>query len=150
MTSPSPARSLASIPCLLSRSERRPMWCPALIPFHGIKFHLQIRLPQAICRYKPRADRPSCQRIAFDMRARAAVPENEMVDIKIVTEVAGRVCALPVEIGGSVGDGDDIAFVEAMKMEIPVASPAAGKLKSILVSLDDVVAEGQVLAVVET
>jgi biotin carboxyl carrier protein len=37
-----------------------------------------------------------------------------------------------------------------MKMEIPVASPAAGKLKSILVSLDDVVAEGQVLAVLET
>ncbi|HMI17539.1 MAG TPA: acetyl-CoA carboxylase biotin carboxyl carrier protein subunit, partial [Bradyrhizobium sp.] len=28
-----------------------------------------------------------------------------MPDIKIVTEVAGRVCALPVEIGGSVGDG---------------------------------------------
>ena len=73
-----------------------------------------------------------------------------MPDIKIVTEVAGRVCALPVEVGGSVGDGDDVAFVEAMKMEIPVASPAAGKLKSILVSLDDVVAEGQVLAIIET
>ena len=36
-----------------------------------------------------------------------------MPEIKIVTEVAGRVCALPVEIGGSVGDGDDVAFVEA-------------------------------------
>jgi biotin carboxyl carrier protein len=36
-----------------------------------------------------------------------------------------------------------------MKMEIPVASPAAGKLKLILVSLDDVVAEGQVLAIIE-
>ena len=69
-----------------------------------------------------------------------------MPEIKIVTEVAGRVCALPVELGGSVGDGDDIAFVEAMKMEIPVASPAAGKLKLILVNIDDVVAEGQVLA----
>jgi biotin carboxyl carrier protein len=70
--------------------------------------------------------------------------------IKIVTEVAGRVCALPVEVGASVGEGDDIAFVEAMKMEIPVAAPTAGKLKSILVSLDDVVAEGQVLAFIET
>ena len=83
------------------------------------------------------------------MRA-AAVPENGMPDIKIVTEVAGRVCALPVEVGASVSDGDDIAFVEAMKMEIPVASPAAGKLVSILVKLDDVVAEGQVLAVLKT
>jgi biotin carboxyl carrier protein len=73
-----------------------------------------------------------------------------MPDIKILTEVAGRVCALPIEVGASVGDGDEIAFVEAMKMEIPVASPAAGRLKSILVSLDDVVAEGQTLAILET
>jgi biotin carboxyl carrier protein len=73
-----------------------------------------------------------------------------MPEIRIVTEVAGRICALPVEAGASVGDGDDIVFVEAMKMEIPVASPAAGRLKSILVKIDDVVAEGQVLAIVET
>ena len=83
------------------------------------------------------------------MRA-AAVPENAMPEIRIVTEVAGRVCALPVEPGSQVGDGDDIAFVEAMKMEIPVSAPAAGRLKSILVQIDDVVAEGQVLAILET
>ncbi|SHH11835.1 acetyl-CoA carboxylase biotin carboxyl carrier protein subunit [Bradyrhizobium erythrophlei] len=73
-----------------------------------------------------------------------------MPDIKVVTEVAGRVCALPAEVGGHIGDGDDIAFVEAMKMEIPVAAPAAGTLKSILVSIDDVVAEGQLVAIIET
>ena len=73
-----------------------------------------------------------------------------MPEIKILSEVAGRVCALPVEAGASVGNGDDVAFVEAMKMEIPVAAPAAGKLKSILVSVDDVVAEGQVLAILVT
>ena len=73
-----------------------------------------------------------------------------MPDIKIVTEVAGRICALPAEVGASVADGDDIALVEAMKMEIPVAAPATGKLKSILVKLDDVVAEGQAIAILET
>ena len=72
-----------------------------------------------------------------------------MPEIKVVTEVAGRVCALPVEVGGSVGDGDDIAFVEAMKMEIPVTSTTAGKIKAFLVKLDDVIAEGQVVAIVE-
>jgi biotin carboxyl carrier protein len=83
------------------------------------------------------------------MRPRAAaVPESGMTDIKIVTEVAGRVCALPFEIGASVSEGDDVVVVEAMKMEIPVAAPAAGKLKSILVKLDDVVAEGQVIAII--
>lgn len=73
-----------------------------------------------------------------------------MPDIKIVTEVAGRICLLPVEVGGSVGDGDDVAFVEAMKMEIPVPSPAAGTIKLLLVQLDDVVAEGQAIAIVES
>jgi biotin carboxyl carrier protein len=73
-----------------------------------------------------------------------------MPEIRIVTEVAGRVCALPVELNASVDDGDEIAFVEAMKMEIPVTAPAAGKIKSILVKLDDVVAEGQAVAILET
>ncbi|MGH6679610.1 MAG: acetyl-CoA carboxylase biotin carboxyl carrier protein subunit, partial [Bradyrhizobium sp.] len=58
-------------------------------------------------------------------------------------------CGLPIEAGAAVGDGDDVVFVEAMKMEIPVAAPAAGTLKSILVAIDDVVAEGQVLAILQ-
>jgi biotin carboxyl carrier protein len=73
-----------------------------------------------------------------------------MPDISVMTEVAGRVCALPLETGSAVGDGDEVAFVEAMKMEIPVAAPAAGKLKSLLVAIDDVVAEGQIVAIIET
>jgi biotin carboxyl carrier protein len=89
-----------------------------------------MRLPQAICAHNKK-------------------PVG-MPDIRVVTEVAGRVCALPVAAGASIGDGDDIAFVESMKMEIPVAAPAAGKVKSILVALDDVVAEGQAVAVIET
>lgn len=73
-----------------------------------------------------------------------------MADIKITTEVAGRVCAIAVSDGRSVGNGDDVVLVEAMKMEIPVPSPATGKIKSILVKVDDVVAEGQTIAILET
>ena len=115
-----------------------------LIPQCGIKFRLQNKLPQAICRHNNK------HAVHEGLIVRQTVPENAMPEIKIVTEVSGRVCALPVEVGGNVADGDDVAFVEAMKMEIPVASPATGKLKSILVSIDDVVAEGQVVAIVET
>jgi biotin carboxyl carrier protein len=89
-----------------------------------------MRLPQALCAHNKKP--------------------IGMPDIRVVTEVAGRVCALPVQTGASIGDGDDIAFVESMKMEIPVASPAAGKVKSILVAIDDVVAEGQAVAIIET
>jgi biotin carboxyl carrier protein len=95
-----------------------------------MKFHLRNTVPQAIL---------------SDNKKRIGMP-----DIRVVTEVAGRVCSLPVRPGASVGDGDDIAFIEAMKMEIPVAAPAAGKLKSLLVAIDEVVAEGQVVAIIET
>jgi biotin carboxyl carrier protein len=115
----------------------------APIPPYGTKFHLQNKLPQAICGHNKKPLRRAHAR-------RHSAGERGMPEIKIVTEVAGRVCALPVQVGGNVGDGDDIAFVEAMKMEIPVASTAAGTLKSILVKLDDVVAEGQAIAIVES
>ena len=73
-----------------------------------------------------------------------------MPEIEIVTEVAGRVCTLAVQRGARVNEGDDIVIVEAMKMEIPAASRAAGIVKSILVKIDDMVSEGQAVAVIET
>jgi biotin carboxyl carrier protein len=67
----------------------------------------------------------------------------------IKAELAGRIVALPLAVGAAVTAGDDIAMVEAMKMEIPLASPHSGRLKAILVSLDEVVEEGQPLMVIE-
>jgi len=72
-----------------------------------------------------------------------------MAEVKIKTEVAGRVCSIVSSVGASVGDGDDVVVVEAMKMEIPVTATAAGKVKSILVKVDDMLTEGQVVAVIE-
>lgn len=73
-----------------------------------------------------------------------------MAEIKLVTEVAGRICAIPASVGSTVASGDDVVVVEAMKMEIPVSSSVAGKIKSILVAIDDTVTEGQILATLET
>src|SRR5215218_1686598 len=113
MTSPSPLRSLASIPCLLSRSERRPI--ANVRACHSAKRNKIPLAQQATLGNLPRQLHAVREGIV-----RHAVPsENGMPEIRIVTEVAGRVCALPVEAGSSVNDGDEIAFVEAMKMEIP-------------------------------
>ena len=71
-----------------------------------------------------------------------------MPEIKIVTEVTGRICATPVQVGGTLANGDDVVVVEAMKMEIPVLSPASGALTSLLVKIDDFVAVGQANAIV--
>lgn len=72
-----------------------------------------------------------------------------MAEFKIKTEVAGRVCAIAAEVGASLGDGDDVIFVEAMKMEIPVPAVTAGKVTQLLVKIDDMIAEGQVVAILE-
>jgi acetyl-CoA carboxylase biotin carboxyl carrier protein len=72
-----------------------------------------------------------------------------MADIKIKTEVAGRVCAIPATVGATLGNGDEILLVEAMKMEIPVTATSTGRLKSVLVKVDDVVSEEQVVAIIE-
>src|SRR2546429_6015820 len=55
----------------------------AFIPPCGIKFRLRDKLPQAICGHNKK---PFARAIVREG------PENGMPDIKIVTEVAGRVC----------------------------------------------------------
>jgi biotin carboxyl carrier protein len=73
-----------------------------------------------------------------------------MAEEKVVTEVAGRVCAIPAEPGAKVGAGENVVLIEAMKMEIGAVSEKGGTVKSILVKTDEMVAEGQVVAIVES
>ena len=68
---------------------------------------------------------------------------------KINTEVAGRVVQLLVAPGQRVSPDDELLLVEAMKMEIPVVATVAGTVRQWLVAVDDQVAEGQPVVVVE-
>ena len=45
--------------------------------------------------------------------------------------------------------GDTLIILEAMKMEIPVASPRAGIVKTVLVDEKQQVAEGQILVILQ-
>lgn len=72
-----------------------------------------------------------------------------MAEIKIKTEVAGRVCGIPAPLGASLSNGDEILLVEAMKMEIPVTATSGGRLISVLVQIDDIVSEEQIVAIIE-
>ena len=53
------------------------------------------------------------------------------------------------QTGEDVNQGDVILIMEAMKMEIPVESPASGKLKELLVSEGDQATEDDVVAIIE-
>ncbi|HZF71645.1 biotin/lipoyl-containing protein [Sulfuricurvum sp.] len=67
----------------------------------------------------------------------------------ICAELPGSVFKLVASVGDSVNVGDKIMILEAMKMEIDVVAPRAGKVTSINVNVNDKIEAGQVLAVVE-
>ena len=72
-----------------------------------------------------------------------------MAKHEVESEVTGNVWKILLEVGADVAEGDVIMILESMKMEIPVESPAVGKLVELKVSAEDQVEEDQVVAVVE-
>jgi biotin carboxyl carrier protein len=82
--------------------------------FHPANSAMRNKIP--LSEQTTSGDLPPQQKAVHEGRRHQAVPLGiGMQDIRVVTEVAGRFCALPMEAGANVGDGDDIGFVEAMK-----------------------------------
>ncbi|HSG88562.1 MAG TPA: acetyl-CoA carboxylase biotin carboxyl carrier protein subunit [Pseudomonadales bacterium] len=73
-----------------------------------------------------------------------------MALIEVASEVAGTVWLVETELGQDLAEGDAVVVLESMKMEIPVEAPRSGRLVELRVAKDDPVAEGQVVAVLET
>ena len=73
-----------------------------------------------------------------------------MAEIEVQSEITGKVWKIEVGIGDRVAEDDALMVLESMKMEIPVLAPAAGTLKEILVREEDLVQEGQVVALLES
>ncbi|MDP6344365.1 MAG: biotin/lipoyl-binding carrier protein [Alphaproteobacteria bacterium] len=72
-----------------------------------------------------------------------------MADIRVQSEITGKVWAIEANVGDSLDEEDTIIVLESMKMEIPVVAPAGGTLKEILVQEGDAVTEGQDVAVMD-
>ena len=72
-----------------------------------------------------------------------------MADIKVETEVTGKVWQIATQPGDQVAEDDPVIILESMKMEIPVGAPADGTVKEILVAEGDMVEEGQAVALLE-
>ncbi len=66
---------------------------------------------------------------------------------QIVSMMAGVVVEILVKSGDEVTDGMDVAILESMKMQLPVASDASGKVQEIKVATGDFVNEGDLLMV---
>ena len=68
---------------------------------------------------------------------------------EVRAEISGTVFSILVKPGDVVAEGDTLALIEAMKMEIPVVSPVAGKIAEVRFTEGEAIAEDALLAVVE-
>jgi len=68
---------------------------------------------------------------------------------EVKAELVGTVWKIEARPGQQVQEEDVLIILESMKMEIPVLAPKAGTVREIRVKEQDVVKEGQVLAVIE-
>ena len=68
---------------------------------------------------------------------------------EVRAELVGNVWKVEAREGDQVEEDDVLIILESMKMEIPVTAPSAGLVLEIRVKEQDVVQEGQVLAVIE-
>jgi len=81
----------------------------------------------------------------------AATPAaaNTAGAVEIHSQTPGNVWKILKNAGDTVSEGEAIMILEAMKMEIDIAAPQAGKIASINVNVNDAVTDGQLLATME-
>ena len=68
---------------------------------------------------------------------------------EVRAEITANVWQVRTEVGATVSEGDELIILESMKMEIPVTAPCAGTVTEVRVAPEDVVQEGDVVAVIE-
>ncbi len=68
---------------------------------------------------------------------------------RIEAHITGTVFRIETRVGADVSEGDVVAILESMKMEMPVESPRAGRVAEIRVEEGQSVEEGDLLVVLE-
>ncbi|TMJ01049.1 MAG: acetyl-CoA carboxylase biotin carboxyl carrier protein subunit [Alphaproteobacteria bacterium] len=72
-----------------------------------------------------------------------------MGEVTVRSELNAIVWKIETVAGAAVSADDTLIVLEAMKMEIPVAAPRAGVVKTLLVEEKQQVSEGQPLAILQ-
>ena len=70
-----------------------------------------------------------------------------MADIE--AHITGTVWKVEVGVGDAVSEGDTVAILESMKMEMPVEAEDGGTVREVLVEEGQTVTEGDPLVVLE-
>jgi len=87
-------------------------------------------------------------RRALPVPSRRASAQNGADRVEVRAPMPGLVVSVPAAIGEPVRAGGAVAIVEAMKMQMEVASPTDGRIEEIRVRPGQEVAGGQVMVLV--
>jgi len=68
---------------------------------------------------------------------------------EVTVPMVGKIVNVLVKVGDKVEEDDQVATLEAMKMEMPIPAPAAGVIKEIKVSAGQEVDADAVIAIIE-
>jgi len=68
---------------------------------------------------------------------------------EIRAEITANVWQVSVEEGQLVAEGDQLVILESMKMEIPVTTEVPGVVRELHVEPNDVVQEGDLIALID-
>jgi biotin carboxyl carrier protein len=63
--------------------------------------------------------------------------------------MVGKIVDIKVKVGDRVNEDDEVAVLEAMKMEMPIVAPTAGVIKEIRVSVGQTCETDMVMMVIE-
>jgi acetyl-CoA carboxylase biotin carboxyl carrier protein len=67
----------------------------------------------------------------------------------VTAPMAGKIVSISVKVGDRVEENDEIAILEAMKMEMPVVAPSSGVVKEICISAGQEVEAETPIAIVD-
>ena len=67
----------------------------------------------------------------------------------ITAPMGGKILEVKVNVGDTVNEGDEVIIIEAMKMELPIASTESGTVKEVKCNNGDTVEADAVLLSLE-
>jgi biotin carboxyl carrier protein len=63
--------------------------------------------------------------------------------------MVGKIVSVSVKVGDKINEDDQVAVLEAMKMEMPIVAPVTGTVKEVCVAAGQEVEAEAVIAVIE-
>ena len=113
------------------------------ITVEGKTYEVTVELPNETAPVASASAASAASPVAASASVSTAAPGS------IVSPLGGNVVAINVKVGQEVKEGEQVAVLEAMKMNTFINAPKAGKVTEVLVAIGAAVQEGQALIRIE-